>query len=121
MSKLGLEVLAPAGDPEIFTRVIDAGADAVYFGGSAFGARAYATNFTLESAEASIRYAHARGKKAYLTVNTLLKNLEIEKELKSRRIILKAMHIQHQHIPISFQDSVCSHNSFRRSMLSASE
>lgn len=81
MSKLGLEVLAPAGDPEIFTRVIDAGADAVYFGGSAFGARAYATNFTLESAEASIRYAHARGKKAYLTVNTLLKNLEMEKEL----------------------------------------
>ncbi len=81
MSKLGFEVLAPAGDPEIFTRVIDAGADAVYFGGSAFGARAYATNFTLESAEASIRYAHARGKKAYLTVNTLLKNLEIEKDL----------------------------------------
>ncbi|MCR4999958.1 MAG: U32 family peptidase [Lachnospiraceae bacterium] len=81
MSKLGLEVLAPAGSPEIFTRVIDAGADAVYFGGHAFGARAYATNFTIEAAEASIRYAHARGKKAYLTVNTLLKNLEIEREL----------------------------------------
>ncbi|MCR5640820.1 MAG: U32 family peptidase, partial [Lachnospiraceae bacterium] len=81
MSEIGLEVLAPAGDPEIFKRVIDAGADAVYFGGHAFGARAYATNFTLETAEESIRYAHARGKKAYLTVNTLLKNMEIEQTL----------------------------------------
>lgn len=81
MSEIGLEVLAPAGDPDIFCRVIDAGADAVYFGGHAFGARAYATNFTLQNAEASIRYAHARGRKAYLTVNTLLKNREIEQEL----------------------------------------
>lgn len=76
-----LELLAPAGNLDIFKSVIDAGADAVYFGGSSFGARAYATNFTMEEASAAIDYAHLFGRKAYLTVNTLLKNTEIERQL----------------------------------------
>ena len=71
-----LELLSPAGDLQIFKAVIDAGADAVYFGGDLFGARAYAKNFTIEEAAEAIKYAHLHGKKAYLTVNTLLKILK---------------------------------------------
>ena len=76
-----LELLSPAGDIDIFKAVVNAGADAVYFGGDLFGARAYAKNFTIQEAEAAINYAHLHGSKAYLTVNTLLKNLEIERNL----------------------------------------
>lgn len=81
MSDLKLELLSPAGDLEIFKSVINAGADAVYFGGDLFGARAFAKNFSKEEGAEAIRYAHLHGKMAYLTVNTLLKNLEMEKEL----------------------------------------
>ncbi|MDC7278401.1 U32 family peptidase [Butyrivibrio fibrisolvens] len=76
-----LELLSPAGDLQIFKAVVDAGADAVYFGGDLFGARAYAKNFIIEEAAEAINYAHLHGKKAYLTVNTLLKNPEIEGDL----------------------------------------
>ena len=76
-----MEVLSPAGDLSILKTVVDAGANAVYFGGDLFGARAYANNFTMQEAGEGISYAHSRGSKAYLTVNTLLKNLEIEKKL----------------------------------------
>lgn len=76
-----LELLSPAGDLDIFKAVINEGADAVYFGGDLFGARAYAKNFSIEEAAEAIKYAHLHGAKAYLTVNTLLKNLEIEKKL----------------------------------------
>lgn len=72
-----MELLAPAGSPEILKAVIDAGADAVYLGGDRFGARAYANNFTTEQLLEALDYAHLRGKKIYLTVNTLLKNQEI--------------------------------------------
>jgi putative protease len=81
MREKKLEVLAPAGNLETFKSVIDAGADAVYFGGEQFGARAYADNFSLDDAGQAIRYGHLRGKKAYLTINTLLKNQEMEKKL----------------------------------------
>ena len=81
MSKEGLELLSPAGNLDIFKSVIGAGADAVYFGGEAFGARAYAPNFTMDEGKEAIRYAHLYGRKAYLTVNTLLKNKEIEQQL----------------------------------------
>ncbi len=76
-----LELLSPAGDIEIFKAVVNAGADAVYFGGDLFGARAYAKNFTIEEAGTAIAYAHHHGSRAYLTVNTLLKNTEIERNL----------------------------------------
>lgn len=73
------EILAPAGSFEILKQVIRAGADAVYLGGGQFGARAYANNFNKEELLEALNYAHLRGKKIYLTVNTLLKNQEIEK------------------------------------------
>lgn len=76
-----LELLSPAGNIDIFKNVVNAGADAVYFGGEMFGARAYAKNFTIEEGAEAITYAHLYGRKAYLTVNTLLKNLEIERKL----------------------------------------
>lgn len=71
------ELLAPAGSFEIFKAVIAAGADAVYVGGSMFGARAYADNFSADELLMAIDYAHLYGRKVYLTVNTLLKNSEI--------------------------------------------
>lgn len=76
-----LELLSPAGDLQIFKAVVNAGADAVYFGGDLFGARAYAKNFSMEDAKEAIKYGHIHGVKSYLTVNTLLKNLEIEEKL----------------------------------------
>lgn len=71
------ELLAPAGSFDIFCAVIEAGADAVYVGGNRFGARAYAGNFSEEELLEALDYAHLRGKKVYLTVNTLLKNEEL--------------------------------------------
>lgn len=81
MRNTDFELLAPAGSFETFRAVIEAGADAVYVGGSHFGARAYADNFTEEELLKAIDYAHLRGVKVYLTVNTLLKNSELEDEL----------------------------------------
>lgn len=75
------ELLAPAGSFEILKAVIAAGADAVYVGGSQFGARAYANNFTEEELLDAIDYVHLRGKKLFLTVNTLFKNSEINNSL----------------------------------------
>lgn len=72
------ELLAPAGSYETCRAVIHAGADAVYLGGSHFGARAYADNFTKEELLSAIDYAHLYGRKIYLTVNTLFKQREIE-------------------------------------------
>lgn len=71
-----VELLAPAGNKEAFYGAIHAGADAVYLGGSRFGARAYADNFTEEDLISCIRYAHLFGRKVYLTVNTLVKENE---------------------------------------------
>lgn len=71
-----VELLAPAGNIEGFYGAIHAGADAVYLGGSRFGARAYADNFTTQELVDCIRYAHLWGKKVYLTVNTLVKESE---------------------------------------------
>ena len=71
-----VELLAPAGNYESFLGAINAGADAVYLGGSKFGARAYADNFTEEEICKAIRYAHLFGKRVYLTVNTLIKESE---------------------------------------------
>lgn len=71
-----VELLAPAGNTEGFYGAIHAGADAVYLGGSRFGARAYADNFTVDELISCIRYAHLRGRRVYLTVNTLVKERE---------------------------------------------
>lgn len=76
-----VELLAPAGTYEAFRAAINAGADAVYLGGSAFGARAYAGNFDKEQLLEALDFAHIRDRKVYLTVNTLLKENEMGEPL----------------------------------------
>ena len=76
-----LEILAPAGSFESLKAAVQAGADAVYMGGGQFGARAYADNPQGDMLLDAIDYAHLYGVKLYLTVNTLLKEKELSREL----------------------------------------
>lgn len=78
MTEKKIEILAPAGSYESFHAALCAGADAVYAGGNRFGARAYADNFTQEELIRAIDEAHLHGRKLYLTVNTLLKDCEMD-------------------------------------------
>ena len=75
------ELLAPAGSYESIKAAVNAGADAVYAGGSLFGARAYADNPDEEHLIRGIEYCHLHGCRLYLTVNTLLKEQELEEKL----------------------------------------
>jgi len=75
------EILAPAGSLDSLKGAVAAGADAVYIGGTRFGARAYADNPGRDSLLEAIDYVHAKDRRIYLTVNTLLKNQELTKEL----------------------------------------
>ena len=75
------ELLAPAGSYETMMAAFHAGADAVYIGGQAFGARAYADNPDEEMLRKAIRYAHLHGRQLYLTVNTLVKQEELDQKL----------------------------------------
>lgn len=75
------ELLAPAGNIEILKAAALSGADAVYFGGDLYGARAFAGNLSHDEVLEAVEFLHTHGKKAYLTVNTLLKNREIEEGL----------------------------------------
>ncbi|MCC8163964.1 MAG: U32 family peptidase [Lachnospiraceae bacterium] len=81
MDENKLEILAPAGSMESLRAAVNAGADAVYMGGGRFGARAYAQNPAPDGLLAAIDYAHSYGVRFYLTVNTLLKERELEGEL----------------------------------------
>ena len=72
------ELLLPAGSPDVLRTAIDYGADAVYLGGEAFGLRAMAKNFSAEEMAEGIAYAHARGKKVYVTVNILAHNEDLD-------------------------------------------
>lgn len=78
---MDIELLAPAGSYEAVEAAFKAGADAVYLGGQKFGARAYAENLDQDQMMQAIDNTHLHGKKLYLTVNTLLKNKEMEREL----------------------------------------
>ena len=73
-----LEVLAPAGSIESMKAAVAAGADAVYMGGSRFGARAYADNPDEDGLLKAIDYIHLHGRRLYLTVNTLFREEEME-------------------------------------------
>lgn len=77
MNTDNIELLSPAGSVRALKAVIEAGADAVYIGGTKFGARAYAENPDEEELVSAIDYAHKAGVRVYLTVNTLLKENEI--------------------------------------------
>lgn len=75
------ELLAPAGSMESLKAAVAGGADAVYMGGLKFGARAYAENPDEAGICDAIDYVHLHGAKLYMTVNTLMKERELEKEL----------------------------------------
>lgn len=66
------ELLAPAGSWDMLVASVASGADAVYLGGRFFGARHYADNFADASIPEVVSYAHLRGVKVYITVNTLV-------------------------------------------------
>lgn len=78
MKQRQVEVLAPAGSFESMKAAIAAGADAVYIGGSQFGARAYADNLDEDHMLEAINYAHLHGASLYMTVNTLVKEKELD-------------------------------------------
>ena len=72
-----IEILAPGGSFDALKSAIDSGADAVYFGGSRFGARTNAVNLTNEQITEAVRYAHLHGARLYVTVNTLVSDDEL--------------------------------------------
>lgn len=72
------ELLAPAGSWEGLEAAIESGADAVYLAGKRFGARQNAPNFDESELERAIEYAHLRGVKVYVTVNTLIPETEVD-------------------------------------------
>lgn len=78
MKRKEVEILAPAGSFESMKAAVAAGADAVYIGGARFGARAFADNPDEEQLLEAIDYVHLHGCKLYLTVNTLMKDQEME-------------------------------------------
>lgn len=73
-----VEILAPAGSIESMMAAVHAGADAIYMGGSRFGARAYADNPEEDRFLEAIDYAHLHGCRLYMTVNTLVKEEELD-------------------------------------------
>ena len=72
------ELLAPAGNMEALKAAVSNGCDAVYFGMQKFGARAYSSNFDIESLKEAVAYAHLRDVKIYVTMNTIVFEDEIE-------------------------------------------
>lgn len=73
-----MELLSPAGNREALVAAVNCGADAIYLGYTAFGARSYAGNFDDQQLREAVEYAHERGKKIYVTVNTLVKQCEVD-------------------------------------------
>lgn len=73
-----IELLAPAGSYEALVAAVQNGANAIYLGGNAFSARAFATNFSREELKKAVIYAHLRNVKIYVTVNTLYEDNQFE-------------------------------------------
>ena len=90
MPSVSLELLAPAGSMESLHAAVTAGADAVYLGASQFNARNSADNFTLESLKVACDYAHLRGVKVYLTLNTVVLPSELPDALELARQAFRA-------------------------------
>ena len=72
------ELLAPVGSMDHLKVAINAGASAVYLSGKNYGARKYAENFTIDEIEEALDIAHLHNVKVYVTVNTLIKERELE-------------------------------------------
>ena len=70
------ELLAPAGNFEKLKTALCFGADAVYLGGKSFSLRSFSDNFGKEELKEAVEYAHARGKKVYVTANIFAKNAD---------------------------------------------
>ena len=85
--KNSIELLAPAGSKDAACAAIEYGADAIYLGLSRFSARAEAINFTTEEFYDTVGYAHACDTKVYVTLNTLVKESEIDSVLSLLQII----------------------------------
>lgn len=79
------ELLAPAGDFSSLYAAVGAGADAVYIGASKFSARGNAVNFDSEQLAEAVEYCRIRGVKAYLAINTLIKDSELAEALEVAR------------------------------------
>ncbi len=77
------ELLAPAGDTQAFLAALEAGADSIYIGLKSFNARALAKNFTPHEAFELTSYAHQKGKKVFIAMNSLIKEAEIKEAVKS--------------------------------------
>ncbi|KLE14312.1 U32 family peptidase [Clostridium sp. C8] len=77
-----VEILAPAGSMESLVAAMNKGADAVYLGGNKFSARAYASNFDNDNMIKAVDYVHSYGAKVYVTLNTILKENEIEEAVR---------------------------------------
>mgnify|MGYP005768946941 CR=1 FL=1 len=77
-----MELLVPAGDINSFYAGLNAGADAIYLSGKMFGARSYAKNFTDEELKIVLKLGKIYGVKIYVTMNTLVKENEVEDFLK---------------------------------------
>lgn len=73
-----LELLAPAGSYEALVAAVQNGCDALYLGGSKFGARAFANNFDDVQLKQAVQYAHRYGVRVFVTVNTLIKEAELD-------------------------------------------
>lgn len=85
-----IEILAPVGGKEQLLAAVRSGADAVYFGASSFNARRNADNFTDEEFIGAVKYCRERGVKAYITLNTLMKESEKDELLNTVRLIAKS-------------------------------
>ena len=72
------ELLSPAGSWDALVAAVQSGADAVYLGGTAFSARAGADNFDNQQLIDAVKYCHIRGVKVFVTLNTLLKQTELQ-------------------------------------------
>ena len=79
---MSVELLAPAGDFETALAAFDAGADAVYCGLADFSARAFAKNFTSEDLKNLMRVARRRGKRVYVTFNTVIDEDNVEEAVR---------------------------------------
>ena len=80
---MSAELLSPAGDFETALAAFDAGADAVYCGLADFSARAFAKNLSFEDLGNLVRFAHAKGKKVYVTFNTLVDEVDVEQAVET--------------------------------------
>ena len=82
-----IEILAPVGSEETLKAAVLSGADAVYFGMGNFNARRNAQNFTDEQIENAIKYCHSRGVKVHITLNTLIKDVELSSLIETIKTI----------------------------------